>query len=436
MKKILILMVLIACGCTDKYIGEKKNKQSIEGERVPIIEVKENFSFEDYDSSIVLPKPVAVNEWLGSGGLSHHSLQHIASKAEYTLDYSKSIGTGNSYRNRLLAEPIVANGKIYTLDVNAKLSEFDFETGEKLWNERLEPIFSSQGHVLKGVGLSFSEGKIFVSLGSGEIQAINAENHEVLWRKMLPSPLRSAPLIYGGRVYALTADNKIEVLSAFSGENLWNNDFGSDGAMIMGVATPSADMGIVVLGLSVGEIVALRSDNGAFLWRATHSNAFSYGMLENMRDIKGRIIIDNDKVYVASNTKMTAHDLKDGTLLWEKDVASINNPVLAGDYLFIVSKENYLLTMLEKTGEVVAGIKLPMYEDEKDKTDRIFWTGPLLVEDNLIVAGTNGEIRLYSPYTGKLVKNVSQGESFSIPMIAVKDKIIFIDDDADLLVFK
>ncbi len=437
MKKIIILTLLLLTGCTDKFIGAKVKKDKIEGLRVPVIEVKENFIKDDnYKAKIVLPSPSELSDWKMPGGMAHASLQHIASKAEFKLDYKKDIGSGNSYRNRLLAEPIVANGFIYTIDVNAVVKKIKLDDGDVVFKKRFESVFSSKGQALKGAGLAYQDGKLFISLGSGEIHVISDEDYKTVWSKTLPSPLRSAPLVYGGRVYALSVDNKVNVLSAYNGELLWDQDFGSSKSMIMGVPTPSADMGIVVFGLSVGEIVALRSDNGAFLWRATHSIPFAFDTIENMHDIKGRIIIDNDKVYVSSNIKTSAYDLKDGALLWEKEVGSINNPVLVGDYLFILSNDNYILTMMEKTGEVIAGIKLPQFEDEEEKLDKIFWSGPRIIQDKIVVAGTNGEIRLYSPYNGELIKKIDQGGSFSLPMIAVKDKVIFINDNADLLVFK
>ena len=433
----IIGLTLLLSACTDKYIGEKKNKKIPEGKRIPVVEIKESFNIEDGKvKNIVLPKPQPVEEWPLPGGIAHHSIQHIATKASFELLYKTDIGIGSSYRDKLLGEPIAVNDKIYTVDVNAEVAETDVSTGKTLWRKRLEPLFSSQGHVLQGVGVSYDDGKIFVALGSGEIQAIDTQTKETVWKKTLPTPLRSAPLAYGGRIYTQSADNKVTALSSFNGEILWSHDFGAEGATIMGVPSPAADMGVVIFGLSVGEVVALRSDTGSFLWRSSVGGAVSFGALEDMRDIKGRIIIDNNKVYVSSNLKTAVLNLKDGSIIWEKDISSINSPILAGDYLFLVTTDNYLLTVLEKSGEAVAGIKLPLYEDEKDKTGRIFWTGPLLIEDKLIVASNCGQLRIYSPYTGKLEKEINIGEPVSISMIAFKNNIIVLGDRGTLTVFK
>ena len=434
----IIGLTLLLSACTEKYIGEKKNKNIPEGKRIPVVEIKESFipKKDEKIKNIVLPKPQPIDEWPMPGGIAHHSVQHIASKAVFDISYKTSIGMGSSYRDKLLGDPIAVNDKIYTVDVNAVVTETDISTGKILWSKRLEPLFSTMGHVLQGVGVSYDDGKLFVALGSGEIQAINIETKEPVWKKMLPTPLRSAPLAYGGRIYAQSADNKVTAMSSFNGDILWSHDFGAEGAVIMGVPSPVADMGVVVFGLSVGEVVALRSDTGSFLWRSSVSGAATFGALEDMRDIKGRIIIDNNKVYVTSNFKTAVLNLKDGAVIWEKDIASLNNPVLAGDYLFLVTTDNYLLTVLEKNGETIAGIKLPLYEDEEDKTGRIFWTGPLLVEDKLVVANNYGKMRIYSPYTGKLEKETDIGEPVSIAMIVIKDNVIVLGDRGNLAVFK
>jgi hypothetical protein len=46
---------------------------------------------------------------------------------------------------------------------------------------------------------------------------------------------------------------------------------------------------------------------------------------------------------------------------------------------------------------------LPPFEDMEDKEDPIYWSGPVLVEDRLLVTGSNGVALAFSPYTGRLL---------------------------------
>ena len=48
--------------------------------------------------------------------------------------WSVSIGNGNSFRTRLVSEPVVADGRVYTIDTLARVRAFNVETGAEIWD--------------------------------------------------------------------------------------------------------------------------------------------------------------------------------------------------------------------------------------------------------------------------------------------------------------
>ena len=51
--------------------------------------------------------------------------------------WSVSIGNGNSFRTRLVAEPVVADGRVYTIDTLARVRAFNVDTGASIWTHQV-----------------------------------------------------------------------------------------------------------------------------------------------------------------------------------------------------------------------------------------------------------------------------------------------------------
>ena len=59
-----------------------------------------------------------------------------------------------------------------------------------------------------------------------------------------------------------------------------------------------------------------------------------------------------------------------------------------------------------------------------------------MASDRLIVAGSNGEALAISPYDGRLLGIVEMPDSVAVPPIVANGSVIFLADDADLVVYR
>ena len=64
------------------------------------------------------------------------------------------------------------------------------------------------------------------------------------------------------------------------------------------------------------------------------------------------------------------------------------------------------------------------------------WTGPVLVSDRLIVAGSSGEALSISPYNRQILGKVELPDGVTICPIVAKNTIYFLSDDADLVAYR
>src|SRR5262249_15032838 len=160
-------------------------------------------------------KPYANADWPQSGGYSTHAMQHLAAPDSLNKAWSVSVGEAAGDDRFLLAQPIVANGRIYTMDAGSDVTAFDTQSGKQVWRVDLTPEDENDG--LFGGGLAYDDGRVFVTTPFGLVFALDAGSGAEIWRAKLSGPIRSAPAASGGRVFATTDDNELFVLAADDG---------------------------------------------------------------------------------------------------------------------------------------------------------------------------------------------------------------------------
>lgn len=387
-------------------------------------------------TEIVLPAPTPNTEWPQSGGYANHAMHHIAVGDSLQRAWSTSIGSGTDDEVRLNAQPIMAAGRLYSLDAETVVAAFDAVSGENVWTTELTPEDEEDDEHIGG-GLAFENGKVFVTTGFSEVIALDAKSGKVTWRKSFSAPFRSAPTVRGGRVFAVTITNKFFALNAMSGETLWTHSGAEEATSLLGGSSPAVDNGIVVVPYSSGELVALRTDTGRELWTDSLSAPRRTNISSRLSAIRGRPVIDRGLVFAVSNSGlMAAINLRTGRRVWDRELGGVESPWVAGDFLFVLTNSSELVAVGRTDGRIHWVQALPNFENPEDKEGRIIWTGPILVNDRLLVANSVGEAFSVSPYTGKILGKEEMPDGVSIPPIVAANSVYILSDDAELVAYR
>ena len=432
---VLGLAALSLWSC-DKFLGIKE-EPPLPGKRISIL-VHEQTLEPDLATAgqpIVLPAPTPNPNWPQAGGYPNHAMHHIKVAGSVEESWSVNIGAGSGSEDRLIAQPVIADGRIYTMDADSKISAFDAQTGDDIWTTDITPDDEDDGHV--GGGLAFENGTLYVTTGFAEVVALETKSGNILWRRKLEAPMRTAPTVWGNRVYAVTLTNKLFALHGSSGATLWSHTGIEEVTSFLGGASPAVDSGVVIVPYSSGELVALKVENGQVLWTDSLSSRRRSRSTTTLSTIRGRPVIDRGIVIAASNAgQIAAINLRTGRRIWDRSIGGIESPWVVGNFIFFLTNDSELVAMSRHTGRVHWVQPLPQWEDPEDKTDRIIWTGPVLVSDRLIVAGSSGEALSVSPYTGKVLGKVEMPDGVTIGPVVANDTIYFLSDDADLVAYR
>jgi len=432
----LCALGLAACGETTLGTGDEE--PPLPGERIPVMLLDRQLSADPQlaDLQVRLPPPQVNPDWPQSGGVPPHAMHHLAVGDELKLDWRVDIGEGASDTGQLLARPVVAGGRVFTMDAAARVSAFDAETGELIWRSRPDGLGAEDG-LLSG-GLAFDGGWLFVTVSSGEVLGLNAEDGTEIWRQDLKLPLRAAPTVADGLVLVLSADNQLYALDGTTGRPAWRHAGFFESAGLLGGPSPAVDRGIVVVPYSSGEVYALRLDTGRALWNDTVQRPRRTLALAEINDIDGFPVIDRGLVFVAGHGgQMAALRLRRGVRAWDVDLASTETPWVAGDYVYVLSTRNEVVCLLRDNGRVRWVSPLPrLTEPDDPSSEPITWSGPLLIGDRLLFAGSHGRLITVSPYNGEILGRIAAPGALLMPPIAAEGTVYMVTQAAELVAYR
>jgi outer membrane protein assembly factor BamB len=428
---------LSGCGA-DSWFGSS-DAPPLPGERTAVLSQERGLAEAARDrEEVILPAPEPNVDWPQSGGYSHHAMQHMVVGDALQPVWRTSIGAGKASRDRQLSGPVVADGRLFTIDREATVRAFNAETGEQLWSVDLpDPDEEEDDGALLGGGVAFDKGRVFATTGFAKVVALRADTGAELWRVAVDAPMRAAPAVNSGRVIVQTVDNQTVALSAVDGRKLWTHSGAPETASLLGSPTAAIDQGIVVVPYSSGELFALRLETGSEVWTDSVTAARRTDAVGTLRDIRANPVIDGNRLFVIGNSGlMAAMDLRSGARAWTLRVAGTQQPWLAGDVIFLVSEEAEVAAVNAFTGGILWTTPLPRWENPDDLSDPIIWTGPILASDRLIVGSSDGYAYALSPYDGRVMGRIELPDAMASAPIVANNTLYFLTTDGDLVAYR
>lgn len=409
------------------------------GERISVLSLQKSLEPDDAAldaQGFVAPQPWANEFWPQAGGYPNHSMQNLLLNGGLLQQaWSSNIGRGTRRGLPLTAQPIVVDGKVFTLDTAQTLSAFNAADGKKLWSVNVKDP-KEKDPVIAG-GLSYSRGRIYVTNGYDELLTVDPANGGIGWRARLPAPSRAAPTVLEDRVFVSTLDSRILALSAFDGSLLWQFAGVSELTGLLGAAAPAASANIVVPAFTSGEVYALRVENGSVAWSDNLAAFRRASGVSGLADIRGLPVIDKGIVLAVSfGGMMAAIDERTGNRIWQREFGGAETPWVAGNHVFVLSSQNELVALGRDNGVIRWVTQLPRFGNEEKRRDPLTWTGPVLAGGRLIVAGSNGQVIEVIPENGETVRHWAAGKSFRIPPVVAGSTLYLLDENGTLLAYR
>ncbi len=424
----MIALALCLTGCASGLPAIKnpfsKEEEKLPGQRVAVITSQ---GVGNVDPSLAakpmaLPPPRSNPSWTQPGGIASNNLGHLALGESVHQIWTADAGKGSSSKGRLSALPLVADGKVFTLDAGGDVSAFAASSGQRLWTASVTPENEKSAEGFGG-GIALDGGQLYATTGYGTVVAINPGNGEIIWTKRTGEPIRSSPTAAGGKIYFVSTDSVLHCLNAADGAELWTARGLPQPATLLSNVSPAVGKGFVIAPFAAGDIVAYQMD-GQRAWNESLSREGDTSGSGVLGD-PARPVIDQGVVFAVSHGgKMIASSEATGERLWTRSLASTQMPWVAGDTVYVVDITGKLLALSRAEGKIRWMVDLPA-------SGR--WSGPVLAGGKVWAVSANGLLVGADARTGTLGSQVDLGTEVYVAPVVADGRMYILSDNARLI---
>ncbi len=390
------------------------------GERLPL---RDGQVFQAPDINQVRPisLPAEVNhaEWPQRGGSATHRLTHPAFSTTPQRVWSAPIGTGEGRQYRITADPVVAGGRVFTLDARATVTATGVD-GTTLWSRDLTPAAERSGRA-SGGALAYGDGRLYVTTGYGRLVALDPATGGEIWTQRFAAPVTAAPTFADGTVYVVADDSTAWALDAANGRERWQLSGTPTASALVGGPAPAVTDRLAILPYSSGELVGVLRNSGTRMWGTTVAGRRPGRAWAGVTDITGDPVVDGSTVYVGNASgRVMAVDLNTGDTIWSAREGAYGPVWPAGGSLFLVSDEGQLVRLDAATGERIFAVSLPYFLTEREarRNEIVAHYGPVLAGGRIWLASNDGVLRSFDVVNGGLLSEQEiPGGAAALPVV-------------------
>ncbi|HFB2048263.1 MAG: PQQ-binding-like beta-propeller repeat protein [Hyphomicrobiaceae bacterium] len=394
--------------------------------RTSIVQKKKVANGELSSSPVILPKMFRNVSWSQPGGTPNNAPGHLHLSSEVDKIWSASIGSGSSSSGRLTASPLVAGGRIYTLDSRANVRVFSALSGDRLWDANLTPDSENSKEGFGG-GLAFDSDRLYVATGFGQLIALDPANGEQLWEKGLGTPIRSSPTASNNKVFVTATDGRFFAISGDDGENLWSYRGYSSTTQISSNPSPAVNNDVVVTPYPNGDLVAIQISSGIPLWTENLSLTSGITPFTSMRDSTRPVILGGIVFANSYGGRMIATRQNTGERLWSKNLACMQPSWVTENNIFVIDLTGKLSAFVRRNGKLVWTVQLPNANT---------WSGPVLAGNKLWLTSDSGKLLSADARTGKVVQQLTIGTPIFIAPVVADSMLYVLSDTAQLIAYR
>jgi outer membrane protein assembly factor BamB len=412
-------LVLMGCAVTLGLAACSPPEAILKGTRISVLpEIKlEAISAEAQAEGARLPAVVNVNSAPMPGLSAGHAGGNPRFEAPLTEAWRASIGGVGSDLAEL-AQPVVGDGRVYTVAPNGIVAAFDVRDGSQVWSIRIEEIKDDPLPGIAG-GLALSREGLIVHAGGRRLALLKPSDGSILWGVETDIPLRGSATIIGtDRVAVTDLDGNMTVVTLVSGERVWQHFGIVSNTVIFGAPAPAFANDEIVLAGAAGEVSYFDASTGELLWTDSVASLLPRTAIQGLGDVRATPVHDGGLIFVVSQSgRFVVFSARNGLPVWERAIGGIEMPWVAGESVFVLSLDGRLYALRRSDGavrwitELDGAVPLDVVAPEKPPR----YVGPIVAGDKVYVVSRGGVVQAFDASTGAAGEVFSTGQEILTP---------------------
>ena len=322
----------------DEFFKDFENVNFSNQEFEKIIPIKNNFYFK-------LPNPVDNKSWSDIYYNQSNSLENFKYDENFKLILkSKKLSKFQIdknfliYNKNLISTDEKGNIIFFSIEENRIISKFNFYR-------------KKHKKIVKKLNIIIENDLLYVSDNLGYLYAINYLQNKIIWAKKYDVAFRSNIKIYKNKIITSNQDNNLYFFNKNNGsilnlipteETVIKNNFKNN---------LSLNKNMTFFINTFGSLYAINNDNMRIKWFVNLNQSLDLNPTDLF--IGSQIVNGQNELVLSSNFYTYIIDQDTGSILHKKSFITDIRPIILKNYLFMVTRNNYLVATNLENGNII-----------------------------------------------------------------------------------
>ena len=252
----------------------------------------------------------------------------------------------NAFKSLPLGKINIASDEdsIFVFDSKGEIKAFS-NNGKKIWSKKLDIEISS------GITLGFN--KLLLSTSNGDVYCVSKDSGDIIWKYSTSGEVLSPPATNGDIVAIQNIDGRVTAVDLDTGEFRWDYRSVIPNLTLRGTSEPTFYQGFLYIGFANGNLAKIAPRSGVTQWEIPITTSKETSEIGRIIDIDGNFVFSGGIVFVATfQGDVAALDTRTGRFIWKEKTSTANDLLYSRGKIILVDEKDQVLAYSQNSGNL------------------------------------------------------------------------------------
>ncbi len=252
----------------------------------------------------------------------------------------------NAFKSLPLGKINIASNEdsIFIFDSKGEIKAFS-NNGKKIWSKKLDIEISS------GITLGFN--KLLLSTSNGDVYCVSKDSGDIIWKYSTSGEVLSPPATNGDIVAIQNIDGRVTAVDLDTGEFRWDYRSVIPNLTLRGTSEPTFYQGFLYIGFANGNLAKIAPRSGVTQWEIPITTSKETSEIGRIIDIDGNFVFSGGIVFVATfQGDVAALDTRTGRFIWKEKTSTANDLLYSRGKIILVDEKDQVLAYSQNSGNL------------------------------------------------------------------------------------
>ncbi len=233
---------------------------------------------------------------------------------------------------------------IYVFDSKGEIKSIS-KNGRKTWSNNLDTNIST------GITLGFN--KLLLSSSDGNVFCLEKSSGEILWQYSTEGEILAPPATDGDIVAIQNIDGRVTAVDLDTGKFRWDYRSVIPNLTLRGTSEPSFYEGFLFVGFSNGNLAKIEPRSGVTQWEIPITTSKETSEIGRIVDIDGNFVFSGGIAFVATfQGDIAALDTRSGRFIWKEKTSTANDLLSSRGKVILIDEKDQVIAYSQNNGDL------------------------------------------------------------------------------------